>query len=132
MDHETRSLVSGRASHRCEYCRLHEDDDAYTFHVEHIIAKKHGGGDALENLAFACNQCNLHKGPNLSGIDPDSGSPVELFHPRRDRWTEHFSIQGAHIVGLTARGRATVRVLNMNDPDRIRVRAELGFPDELQ
>lgn len=130
MDDGPRSLVSSRASHRCEYCRLHEDDDAYSFHVEHIVAKKHGVGDETENLAFACHQCNLHKGPNLSGIDPDTGATVELFHPRRDSWTEYFTFQGAHIVGLTARGRATVRVLNMNDPDRIRVRAELGFPDK--
>ena len=132
MDDETRSLVSGRASYRCEYFRLHEDDDAYMFHVEHVIAKKHGGGDEIDNLAFACNQCNLHKGPNLSGIDPVSGSTIELFHPRRDSWTEHFTFQGAMVVGLTALGRATVRVLNMNDADRIRVRAELGFPDHLQ
>ena len=97
-----------------------------------VIAKKHGGGDEIENLAFACNQCNLHKGTNLSGIDPVSESTIELFHPRRDSWTEHFTFQGAMVVGLTALGRATVRVLNMNDADRIRVRAELGFPDHLQ
>jgi len=32
---------------------------------------------------------------------------------------------GAHIVGLTAIGRAAVRVLNMNDKERIDLRAEL-------
>ncbi len=90
MDGETRFLVCNRASSRCEYCGLHEDDDAYTFYVEHIIPKKHGGGEELDNLAFACHQCNLHKGPNLSGIDPVSKATVELFHPRRDSWTEHF------------------------------------------
>jgi hypothetical protein len=31
-----------------------------------------------ENLAFACYHCNLHKGPNLSGIDQDSGALVRL------------------------------------------------------
>jgi hypothetical protein len=32
-----RRLIQARARHRCEYCRMHEDDDPYTFHVEHII-----------------------------------------------------------------------------------------------
>ena len=83
MDEATRILVRKRAGYRCEYCRLHEDDDAYTFHVEHIIARKHGGLDDESNLALACQQCNLHKGSNLSGVDPRSGEIVELFHPRQ-------------------------------------------------
>jgi len=33
-----------------------------------------------ENLAFACYHCNLHKGPNLSGIDQESGALVRLFN----------------------------------------------------
>src|SRR5580692_12396034 len=43
------------------------------FHIEHIIARQHGGSTGLDNLAFACWTCNLKKGPNLSGIDPVAG-----------------------------------------------------------
>ena len=112
MDSKLRSLVRNRAGNRCEYCRIHQDDDAvFSFHVEHIIPTKHGGEDSLDNLALACQPCNLHKGPNLSGIDPDEGKVVELFNPRRDVWVEHFSFEGPVIVGITASGRATVRVL---------------------
>jgi hypothetical protein len=50
---------------------------------------------------------------------------TRLFHPRRDRWDEHFAFQGALIVGLTPVGRATVRTLNMNGADRLEVREEL-------
>lgn len=129
MDEATRNLVRGRAGYCCEYCRLHEDDDAYTFHVEHIIARKHGGLDDESNLALACQQCNLHKGSNLSGVDPRSGEIVELFHPRQEIWTEHFSFQGCRLVGLTPNGRATIEAPNTNDLDRINLREELGFPD---
>jgi 5-methylcytosine-specific restriction endonuclease McrA len=66
MDAGLRARVFERAGGRCEYCRLHQDDaDFLTFHVEHIIAEQHGGGDDPENLCVACPECNLAKGPNL-------------------------------------------------------------------
>src|SRR3972149_2352456 len=109
MDDSIRSAVAARAGYCCESCRLHEEDDVYSFHVEHIIALKHGGSDDLGNLAYACQQCNLHKGSNLSGIDPGTGAAVELFHPRRDSWPDHFTLDGLRFVGLTPAGRATIR-----------------------
>ena len=126
MDEAIRVSVAVRADYRCEYCRLHQDDDVYTFHVEHIVAVKHGGTDELENLAYACQHCNLHKGTNLSGIDPATGAVVELFHPRRDDWVQHFSLNGPFYFGLSPIGRATIRVLAMNDPERVRIRSMLG------
>ena len=41
MNAATRRLVRERAEFRCEYCRIHEDDEPYSFHLEHIIPKKH-------------------------------------------------------------------------------------------
>jgi hypothetical protein len=52
------------------------------FHLEHIIAKQHGGETKADNLAWACHRCNRHKGPNLSGIDPETQEIVQLFNPR--------------------------------------------------
>jgi 5-methylcytosine-specific restriction endonuclease McrA len=127
VDETIREAVAGRAGRTCEYCRIREQDDAYSFHVEHIIAIKHGGATELDNLAYACQHCNLHKGPNLSGIDPDSGQVVTLFHPRRDSWADHFALGEFRVVGLTPTGRATVRVLAMNDPDRAQLRAVAGI-----
>jgi len=80
---------------------------------------------ALFNLACACDRCNAYKGPNLSSIDPADGSIVNLFHPRRDVWLEHFAIQDARIVGLSPTGRATVRLLQMNSRRRVEIRREL-------
>ena len=84
------------------------------FHVEHIIARRHGGPDNDDNLAWACIFCNLYKGPNLSSFDPDTGALTRLFHPRRDRWEEHFRLEGALMVGLTPVGRTTCWLLEMN------------------
>jgi hypothetical protein len=92
--------------------------------VEHIVARQHGGGDDPENLALACFHCNVHKGPNLSGIDPDSGEVAQLFHPRRQSWRDHFALNGAEIVGLTPTGRATVNLLSMNTAARQELRGE--------
>lgn len=93
--------------------------------IEHIIARQQLGGDEAENLALACDQCNLHKGPNLSGLDPETGQLVALFHPRRDPWADHFELQGAEIAGRTTTGRATVRLLQMNSRVRLHLRALL-------
>ncbi|MDE3196839.1 MAG: HNH endonuclease [Acidobacteriota bacterium] len=130
-DAETRRFVRERAGGRCEYCRLHENHSELPHHIEHIVARKHGGSDDLDNLALACHRCNLHKGPNLSGIDPVTGEVQSLFHPRRDQWASHFAFWGAYIEGLTGAGRATVEVLALNDPRRIELREELGPPGAL-
>ena len=126
MDRNTRNLVRQRAHQRCEYCQLPDQADPYgLFHIEHIIAKQHGGDDDPANLAWSCSRCNHRKGTNLSSRDPETGAIVELFHPRTQLWLEHFALHGARIFGLSATGRATVRLLDMNDSRRLQLRREL-------
>ena len=123
MTAATRAAVRERAAHRCEYCQLHQNDSPLAvLHVEHILPRIHGGTDDLENLALACIDCNLHKGPNLTGIDPETNRVTTLFHPRRDLWEEHFAWRGLYLVGRTAVGRVTVRVLQMNSAEQLDVR----------
>jgi predicted restriction endonuclease len=56
MDVATRKLVKERAGHRCEYCGISQSAlPLSTFHVEHIIAKQHGGSDDPNNLALSCH-----------------------------------------------------------------------------
>lgn len=122
----TRRLVRDRAGNRCEYCLTRQDDEPFvTYQVEHVTAVQHGGTDADDNLALACSHCNLHKGPNLTGIDPDTGEVEPLFHPRRLHWDEHFEFIGALIAGKTSCGRATVRVLAINAEARLDLRREV-------
>ena len=125
MDAARRDLVRRRAENRCEYCLLPQEHSDLTHHIEHIVARQHGGSDGDDNLALACHRCNLRKGPNLTGIDPFTGELVPLFHPRRDEWNIHFRWQGVHIEGVTPVGRATVQVLAMNDARRLELRMEL-------
>lgn len=124
MNPAARARVRERAGHRCEYCQLRQEDSPLAvLHVEHIIPRIHGGTDDLDNLALACIDCNLHKGPNLTGIDPETRQVTELFHPRRHRWEDHFQWRGLDLTGKTAIGRATVRVLHMNSEDQLALRS---------
>ena len=127
MDANLRAFVRERASRRCEYCRFPESFAYHTFHVEHIVPLKHGGGDDKANLALACRNCNLHKGPNLSGIDATTGQVTELFNPRTESWSDHFVFQGFRLEGKSATGRVTVQVLSMNDPDQLAIREAVGL-----
>ena len=122
----TRRLVRDRAGNRCEYCRTRQEDEPFiSYQIEHVIALQHDGSDADDNLALACSHCNLHKGPNLAGIDPVTGAIEPLFHPRRQAWNDHFELRGPLIEGKSACGRATVRVLDMNADVRVDLRREL-------
>jgi hypothetical protein len=123
MDAATRNLVRHRARNRCEYCGLRQDQSPLAaLHIEHIIPKKHGGGDGSENLALACIDCNLHKGTNLAGIDPQTGQLTELFNPRNQAWADHFEREEIFIHGKTAIGRTTVEVLQVNSDEQLQLR----------
>lgn len=114
MDQALRQAIWDRAASRCEYCRMPQSGVDATFHVEHIIAKQHQGTDDESNLALACDRCNLFKGPNLSSVDSSTEDIVPLYHPRKNKWNEHFVMQGTLICGLTPQGLATVSLLQMN------------------
>ena len=135
MNRSIRASIRSRARLRCECCRLHESDQPlFPFHLEHIIAKKHHGDDNPTNLAWSRHECNLGKSSNLSGRDSVTGRVVLLFNPRRKKWSRHFKWEGAVLVGLSPRGRATIDVLNINAPHRIELRELLilggVFPPE--
>lgn len=121
-----RQIVRDRARHCCEYCHLGEEDlPLWPFHLDHIVAEQHSGTSEPENLAWACQRCNLCKGTNLTAIDPDSALMVRLFNPRTDRWEEHFLVQNSGIRGITPTGRATAWLLQMNCAERMDLRREL-------
>ncbi|MEW6169462.1 MAG: HNH endonuclease signature motif containing protein [Pseudomonadota bacterium] len=122
MDSSLRRFVRIRAGQRCEYCRLPQEFSELRFHIEHVIPRQHGGLDETNNLALACPNCNLRKGPNLTAVDPDTRAVVALYHPRAESWFDHFAYDGEYIVGISPTGRATVSLLAMNDPERTRIR----------
>jgi hypothetical protein len=101
-----------------------------TFHIEHIQAKQHIQDDNLDNLCLACPHCNLHKGPNLTTLCGETGDIVPLFHPRQQVWDDHFRISGTKIEGRTEVGKATARLLKMNEGDQTEIRAALFLRGE--
>lgn len=122
---ELRRLVIRRAGGRCEYCLVPQDAVFSPHQPDHIIAEQHSGLTEADNLALSCLHCNRHKGPNIASIDVETNQLVFLFNPRTQIWREHFVLEGALIRPVTAVGRTTVRVLNLNSLERIEVRQML-------
>jgi hypothetical protein len=79
----------------------------------------------VDNLAYACGLCNRHKGADVASIDRHSGGIVRLFHPRNDRWADHFQLNGSLLEPWTEIAAATIRLLRLNAPERIAERREL-------
>ena len=126
-----RAAVTHRAEHRCEYCLIHEDDAGFPHRIDHILSRKHGGSSVFENLAYACVLCNRHKGSDIASINPKTGETIRLFHPPRDRWTDHFHIAYYCIEPITEVGAATVRLMQLNAADRVverRILGSRGYP----
>ncbi len=120
-----RLFVTERAKSRCEYCRAPQVITGTTYHVEHVVPSGSGGPDELANYALCCVTCNGHKSAHTTGIDPATGIERSLFHPRRDRWESHFRFvpKLLKIEGVTAKGRATIARLQMNERKQIEARA---------
>ena len=130
MEAAIRSKVRKRAQYKCEYCQIPEAATPFiAFHAEHIIARQHQIDDSLENLALSCDRCNAYKGPNLSSIDPTTNTIVELFHPRKESWEDHFQVQDGLVIGTTACVRARARLLNMNAARRVQIRIDFLLGD---
>ena len=101
MDAALRNIIRERAEYHCEYCRINQvQDPFFTFPIDHIIARQHGGKTESDNLCLSCYRCNSHKGPNIASIDSDTGEMVPLFHPRRDNWHEHFEWNGTPFLSV--------------------------------
>ena len=124
--------VAERAGERCEYCRAPEQVFNFAFDVEHIQPRAAGGDSAEDNLALACASCNLYKSDTTTGQDDATGQTHPLFHPRRDRWEDHFRFHShtGRIEGVSPVGRATVARLRLNSDFQQRARrhwARLGL-----
>jgi hypothetical protein len=106
--------------------RIPEEVDFARYEIDHIIAEQHGGQTVLENLTYAYFDGNKHTGPNIASVDPHTGMRTWLFTPRTDQCDDPCRLNAdGTIMGRTAAGRATARVLALNTPDRVQDRAVL-------
>jgi HNH endonuclease len=119
VNQKFRQSIVQRAQGCCEYCLYPQVETAIRHHIDHVIAKQHGGLDTEENLCLCCAVCNRYKGPNLSSVDPQTQRVTQLFHPRKQSWAEHFTLDEERIVGLSPEGTATVFLLQFNHEERL-------------
>src|SRR2546430_10009673 len=76
-------------------------------------------------LALACPRCNAQKWTYTDALDPTTGQRVPLFNPRAQEWAEHFrwsAADSAILEPLSASGRATLALLDMNSPHHVLIR----------
>lgn len=123
MSRAVERWVRLRARDRCEYCGISQLGQEATFHVDHVLPRREEGPTTDGNLALACVSCSLRKGARTAARDPETGTEVPLFHPRQQRWEDHFSSgPDFTLVGRTPTGRATIAMLRMNRPNAVLVR----------
>ena len=117
-----RRQVIERADNCCEYCKIAQEDQFFSFEIDHIIAEKHGGITSQENLCLACTDCNGLKGSDIASVDwTNDQAIIGLYHPRKHLWHEHFHVDmtSGHIAPLSPHGRVTAFLLQFNTPDRV-------------
>jgi hypothetical protein len=107
--------VTQPARGRCEYCQTPQAI-VVEMEIDHVIPVSAAGETSLDNLCLACVGCNGFKSAFQVAADPVTGDQVDLFNPRTQAWTDHFtwSQDGSRVLGLTPSGRATVERLRMN------------------
>ena len=117
-------LVKKRAKGFCEYCIIPANFSPDTFPFDHIIPISLGGTSDSDNLAQTDGGCNGHKHNKTHHFDPLTHQFVRLFHPRKDKWHDHFQWNEDEtiIIGTTPIGRATADLLQVNRPSNINLR----------
>jgi HNH endonuclease len=102
------------------------------FNAEHITPESQGGTSELDNLAQSCENCNGHKQIKTHAKDPQTGTLVALFHPRKELWNEHFvwAKDSVYMEGITPQGRATVICLHLNNASVLNMRRLLKLVGE--
>lgn len=124
--------VYERAKGCCEYCQILMTYVPDPYVLEHIIPLSKGGSDELGNLALSCHGCNNTKYNKTEGIDAITGKSTPLYHPRNDKWEEHFKWNEdfTKMIGISPTGRITVEILKMNREELLNLRNLLALVGE--
>lgn len=68
--------------------------------------------------------CNGYKGEKIKALDTASNNFISLFNPRKDTWLDHFrwDDENEFVIGITPKGRATTRLLQLNREGVLNIR----------
>jgi hypothetical protein len=95
------------------------------YEIDHIVSEKHGGATESENLFLDFYRCNGFMVSDIASADPKTGKATFFFHPRRQKWEDHFQLSDNIIEPITPEGRVTVILLRLNMAIQIEQRAVL-------
>ena len=110
---QTRLLVRQRASFRCEYCGVSEQDSGGELTIDHFHPQSRGGDDELDNLLYCCQRCNQYK----ADYWPESEEAQALWNPRHQEYKEHFVLLAdGTLYPRTSVGNFTIVRLRLNRP----------------
>jgi HNH endonuclease len=111
-----REKVEARANKLCEYRLSPLEFSPDPFSIEHILPLSTGGTNDSENLALSCQGCNGSKSVKIEAFDLVSQTIARFCNPCTDSWDEHFvwNEDFTEMIGLTAKGRVTIKILQLN------------------
>jgi hypothetical protein len=116
---EIRHQVRHRAALACEYCGVTETDTGGELTIDHYRPQQQGGSDAVDNLLYCCQRCNLYK----SDYWPTTANDPILWNPRHEpRDTHMLVLADGTVYGLTSTGIFSIRRLRLNRPPLIAYR----------
>jgi hypothetical protein len=71
-------------------------------------------------LAYACPDCNRYKGSDLGTYLDNPLVLIRFFNPQIDDWDDHFEADDSGLISSkTDIGKATLKIFQINHPDRI-------------
>lgn len=121
-------FVRQRANFQCEYCHVSEIDSGAELSIDHFISTSKGGSDALDNLIYACQRCNLYKHDYL----PIKNGDLSVFNPRLNVHEEHFmQLENGILHPLSSTAELTIKLLRLNRAPLIAYRKAKTEQEEL-
>ena len=124
LDASLRQRIIAHFQGRCAYCRSPLLLLPGSETIDHIQPRAEAGAADEGNLCICCWWCNLRKGARISAVDPFTKRRARLYHPRRQRWSDHFTWNDdfTRLMGRTICGRATIVALDLNSDDFVTAR----------
>jgi hypothetical protein len=65
-------------------------------HVDHVIPRRLGGDDSMDNLQALCKRCNLAKGGGFFESTPTPMTPLASFTPKNEE-ISHYQIDSEEL-----------------------------------